>query len=518
MKRNIIVIVIALSIVLNILPVVTIAEAEDTVTLKGIAVMSSITDDLETIESYKKISEEANVIIDWEYVRSGWDEKKPLILASGDLPDFFFGGGALTAKDIISNIDYFLPLNDLIDQYCPNIQKMFSDMPDTKTLATFPDGNIYALGHVMPFRPSHFGAAFINKTWLDNLGLEVPTTTDEFIEVMRAFKTGDPNGNGLNDEIPMVGYVDDTNFGFRPFLGAFGASDSIDSWRAVGDDGTVEYVPVTEGYKEWVKWLHQLYSEGLLDNECLTMDWAQYLAKLQAEGDPIFGMTCGWRQDHINAAYRDQYVQLLPLKGPNGDQVWPSNYTMVSAGPSNYCMMELTYKNPDPEATMRWADLFYEDENGLEFYIGPLGTSLEKNDDGTYTILPPPEETMNLDDWIWKNTMGDGGPCYVSQAIQDLVTPNDWITGKLELDKNYEPYFKSSRAYPYVVLDRAENDELSAIETDLERLLSEKLAKWVSEGGIDEEWDAYLADMERMGLSRYLEVYQAQLDARNAQN
>jgi putative aldouronate transport system substrate-binding protein len=101
----------------------------------------------------------------------------------------FFGRGALTTADIISNLDYFLPLDDLIDQYGTNIKKMFEEMPETKNLQTFPDGKIYALGHVMPFRPSHFGAAFINQVWLDRLGLEAPTTTDEFIEVMRAFRT-----------------------------------------------------------------------------------------------------------------------------------------------------------------------------------------------------------------------------------------------------------------------------------------------------------------------------------------
>jgi putative aldouronate transport system substrate-binding protein len=491
-----------------------IASAEQPVTIRVLAVMSSITDDLETLDSYKKISEEANVNIEWEYVRSGWDEKKPLVLASGDLPDVFFGRGALTTADIISNLDYFLPLDDLIDQYGTNIKKMFEEMPETKNLQTFPDGKIYALGHVMPFRPSHFGAAFINQVWLDRLGLEAPTTTDEFIEVMRAFRDKDPNGNGIADEIPMIGFVDNTRFGFRPYLGAFGASDSIDSWRAVSDDGTVEFVPATEGYKQWIIWLNQLYSEGLLDNEALTMDWAQYLAKLQVEGDPIFGMTLGWRQDHINANYRDQYVQLLPLKGPNGDQVWPSNYTMVSCGTDTYHCMVLTINNKNPEATMRWADLFYDDENGLEFYLGPIGTSLEVNEDGTYSILEPADPSINLDDWIWKNTMGDLGPCYVSQATQEKVKRHSWITGKLDLDEKYKPFYKESRVYPHVMLERSETDEIAAIETDINRLVIEKRAIWVSQGGVEDEWDQYINDMTKMGLNRYLEIYQNKLDER----
>lgn len=513
MKKNWLSLVLALLLALSVLPAAAVAEeGGDPVQIRVTAVMSAVTDDLETIESYKKIAEEANVEIIWEYVRSGWEEKKPLILASGDLPDVFFGRQAMTTVDIISNIDYFLPLNDLIDQYAPNVQKMFNEMPETKELMMFPDGNMYALGHVMPFRPSHFGAAFINQTWLDNLGLEMPTTTEEFTKVMKAFKEDDPNGNGAADELPMVGFVDNTNFGFRPFLGAFGASDSIDSWRAINEEGKVEYVPATEGYKQWLIWLNELHSEGLLDNEALTMDWSQYLAKLQVEGDPIFGMTCGWRQDHINAEYRDQYVQLLPLKGPDGYQVWPSNATMVSCGTDTYCCVEITVANQNPEATMTWLDLFYEDENGLEFYIGPLGTSLERTADGKYEILDPADSSINLDDWIWKNTMGDLGPCYVNEATQDLVIRNSWITGKLDLDEKYEPYFDASRAYPYVILDRSQTDEVTIIETDIERLVTEMMAKWVSEGGIEDEWEQYLSDMERMGLSRYLEIYQQKLD------
>ncbi|NLG25876.1 MAG: hypothetical protein GX558_11000 [Clostridiales bacterium] len=184
---------------------------------------------------------------------------------------------------------------------------------------------------------------------------------------------------------------------------------------------------------------------------------------------------------------------------------------MVACGTNTYHCMELTIANANPEATMRWADLFYDDENGLEFYLGPIGTSLTANDDGTYSILEPSDPNINLDDWLWKNTMGDLGPCYVSQATQDKVVSHEWINGKLNLDANYEPFFDSSRIYPFVILDRSQTDEIAAIETDITRLVTEKCAVWVSQGGVEAEWDQYLADMEKMGLSRYLEIYQAKL-------
>ncbi|MBR0465160.1 MAG: extracellular solute-binding protein [Clostridia bacterium] len=483
-----------------------VALAEEPTTISAVAVLSSHTDDLETLPYYQEIAEATNMNIEWEYVRTGWDEKKPLVLASGDLPDVFFGCYALKVSDITQNIDYFLPLNDLIEENCPNIKRMFEDVPGLADLVTWPDGNIYALPHVMPLRPSHFGAAFINKTWLDNLNLEMPTTIDEFTDVMRHFKNDDPNGNGEADEIPMYAYVYNNNFGFRTLMGSFGITDSIDSDLAYDNDGNMVYVPATENYKNYISWMHDLYSEGLIYSDFLTMDWSSYMGAMGLGGDCKYGFACGWTPAHISSEYRDQFVQMLPLIGPDGSQEWASNYLMVACGASGYNVVSLTTFNEYPAETMKWLDKFYEDEYGMQNYFGPMDLCIEKKDDGTYQLLEPADPAYDPDSWLWKNGMGDEGPYYVSQSTQELILPNTWAKTKLELDKGYQPYFNPNRAVPAVILEPMDNDIVSEILTDVERIVTERRAHWVVDGGIEDEWDEYIASLEEVGLQEYLEI------------
>ena len=170
------------------------------------AVIHAWTKDLEELPMIQKSLEVANLEVNWNYVRSGWDEKKTVILASGDVPDVFLGW-AINDNDIASFTNVFVPLNDLVEQYAPNIQKMFLETPDLKALATYSDGNLYTLPSLIPNRPSSFDTFSINKVWLDELGLEVPTTLDEYHQVLKAFKEKDPNGNGKQDEIDRKSVV-----------------------------------------------------------------------------------------------------------------------------------------------------------------------------------------------------------------------------------------------------------------------------------------------------------------------
>ena len=496
-----------LLVVMMVLSFSTVMAEEEPVTIKAIAVLQMNTDDLDELPYYQQIEEEANVHIAWEFYRTGWDEKKPLAFASGELPDVFYGCFALSRGDITQNIEYFLPLNDLIDEYCPNIKRMLEDNPSLAATVTWPDGNMYALPHVMAFRPSHFGAAVINKQWLDNLGLDMPTTTDEFIDVMRAFKTEDPNGNGIADEIPMLAFVYDNNYGFRTLMGSFGITDSIDSDLAYDNDGNMVYVPATESYKNWIKFMNTCYSEGLIYSDFLTMDWGTVLGMPGQEGDPVVGMTCGWNMGTINPSYKDQYVQLLPLIGPDGDQEWASNYTMVACGASGYNCASLTTFNEHPVETMKWLDCFYKEVYGLQNTYGPIGKTIIDNGDGTYTCIDSNDPDISNDTWGWKWSMNDQGPYYVSKSFQENnVTPAPYMMEKLDLDKGYEPFYNASRAVPSVILNDSDNEEAAVIMTDVGRIVAEKRATWITEGGVDEEWDSYIQSLKDVGLDRYIEI------------
>ena len=99
-----------------------------------------------------------------------------------------------------------MPLEHLIDEHAPNLKKRFEEKPDWEQSVTAPDGHIYAITQWSEcFHCSYPSKLWMNTTWLDALGLEQPTTTEELRTVLRAFKDGDPNGNGAADEVPLSG-------------------------------------------------------------------------------------------------------------------------------------------------------------------------------------------------------------------------------------------------------------------------------------------------------------------------
>lgn len=485
---------------------------EEPVTLRVLVSKHSLTDPFPELKVFQDLEEKTNIKIEWEYAEGeDWKTQKPLLLASGDLPDIFMGN-ALLETDVINNPELFIDMTEYIDQYCPNIQSMFEETPAMKQMATAYDGKIYGLPHQMPCRPSTFDMAFINQQWLDNLNLEMPTTLDELEIVLKAFKEQDANGNGNpNDEIPLSFMAFNDLTGCLSIYGAFGSDvveNMTEKYLSI-NDGKVAYIPVQENFKEGTKWLQKLFAEGLIDVEAFTNDWTTYPAKLNPEGDSLVGVGFHWSvMTGVGQERADEYVPLMPLKGPDGDQYWRTNPDFVKAGKYFF---EVSSSCQYPEIAMRWADSIYDQEVSMQIFYGPFGTTMDKKDDGTYEVLPP-AEGMNSESWAWKYSMGDQCTGYVSDATSEKITPPIDVAQKLEADQGYQKYLKDEY-YPMVNLTKEQTDELSTLGTDLNTYFKETVSGWIVNGGdIDAEWPAYIEQMEKMGSHRYVEIYQEAYD------
>lgn len=488
-----------------------------TPTLKVLAVLDARSPKLETLSNFQRIEEKTGVKIEWEYIpATAWDEQKSLILASGDLPDIFFGAKAMKTSDIMANVEYFLPLQDLIAEYGQNIQAMWEAVPNTKIANTYPDGNIYSIGHTMVSRPATEAAIYINKVWLDNLGLAMPTTVDELTEVLRAFRDQDANGNGdPNDEIPMIGRSLTSKYGPAAMRGYFQADNCIEYDLAVGEDGRITYLPVTENYKAWVQWVHTLISEGLLNSDVVTIDSTRYKA-LQANDEvALCGVLTGYT--HSNAGkWMDEYEVLDIAEGPYGKAYVAANKANMLSGISGWATVSVTESCKEPEAAMKWINAFYDSLNGLQGYWGPMGEAIQDDGDGTYSFIMDEAKDAergykSYDNWYWG--LGDGAPGYISAEVEAAmeVSPNDVL--KLYADEIYADNIRDeSYIYPPVILERKLNDKAAEIETDMEKMTKEMTAKWCVEGGVEAEWDNYVAEMHKMGLDEYIEIYQNKLD------
>lgn len=512
----------ALVLALALCSLACVSLADDVPTIKVLAVLDSRTPKLETLSNFQRLEERAGVKIEWEYISSSaWAEQKSLILSSGDLPDVFLGAKSMTTSDISSNIEYFLPLDDLIAEYGQNIYAMWEEYPNTRIANTYPDGNTYSIGHIILPRSQTEAAMYINKVWLDNLGLEEPTTVDELTEVLRAFRDQDANGNGdATDEIPMIGRSLTSKYGPAAMRGYFQADNCIEYEVVVDEDGKVQYMPVTENYKAWVEWVHLLIEEDLLNEDVVTIDSTRYKALQSNEEIPLCGVIMGWTAGNAGK-WADQYVVLDIAEGPYGQAYVAANKSNMMSGISGWATVSVTTSCKNPEAAMRWINLMYEPVEGLQMLWGPIGETLQENEDGTYTWIVDDEVDAargykSYDNWYW--SLGDGAPGYFDASIVEKLEVSPTEIDKIVADQAYADNVRDeSYVYPPIIFDRKTNDTVTEIETDMEKLTKEMTAKWAIEGGVEEEWDSYVSEMNKMGLQRYLEIYQAELDEVRAQ-
>ena len=154
--------------------------------------------------SFKNITEETGLTLEFVELAAGTAaEKVPLMLAGGDMPDVFWA--LLSDAQILQNETQLVPLEDMLDTFAPNSMKTYSELgTDWKTIATTPSGHVYGMlsRYESLYENTGDGIQIINKKWLDAVKKDVPTTLDEYYEVLKAFKEQDPNGNGQADEIP----------------------------------------------------------------------------------------------------------------------------------------------------------------------------------------------------------------------------------------------------------------------------------------------------------------------------
>lgn len=443
---------------------------------------------------FKDITEQTNVEVKWDTISGdGATEKLNLILSSKELPDMIFSG--ISSANISKNASngILIPLEDLIENYAPNIKKILDENPKIRKAITMPDGHIYSIPAINNEQePVHTTTLNINKTWLDTLGLNVPTTTEELANVLKAFKEQDPNRNSQQDEIPLT-FMPTPPYevwnGDAGFSGAFGVVNS----SLMVKDGKFAFTPAEEGYKEYINYLTGLYKDGLLDKELFTQDFNQYMAKVTTNAGVY--LTNG----PVKAT--DEYIAITPLKGPNGDQLWSGVDFSIDKNRG-----VITSACQNPEIAIRYMDSFFEPLNSLRLQHGIY---LEESEDGKFKVLPtePGKPGEAPGSYVAKNLSREITDQYLIKTEQDVL--ND------ERREMYKPFL--SEAVPLLTLTAEESKELSQLSTDISNFVNEKKAKWVSgQADVNAEWDQYLKELKGIGLDRYMELYNGALERFNS--
>jgi putative aldouronate transport system substrate-binding protein len=194
---------------------------------------------------------------------------------------------------------------------------------------------------------------------------------------------------------------------------------------------------------------------------------------------------------------------LMPLKGPKGYSFW--QYTPETTKGAKY-LFEITRNCKNPEIALRWIDAIYDELTSLEFYFGPEGTRFTANADGSYTEMMPPAGYTGSN-FGWNMALNDQAPGYTSDRVSNRLTLE--FTNQLQYDDKLllAPYYPKEW-WPPVAFTPEEVNELAILRTDIHSIAQQKYAQWITQGGIEREYDAFVRQLNTMGLPRMVEIYQ----------
>lgn len=496
--------------------------------------MSALSKGYDDNEVLKSLQEDAGISIEWNCMSDSLAEQVNIHIAGGELPDAFMGVG-------FSNYDLtnygsdgtFIDLTPyLTEEYMPNLTKILEENPDIRSAITMSDGCIYGLPAGEKMGTAGIGAeedysiytipqfSMINKAWLDDLGLKVPTTLDELHDALKAFADNDMSakyyGNAPGSTIPMSTGFDQWCWGQNIFYAGFGFTNwpnDICNDLILNDEKKAEFVCATDNYRKAVTYFHDWYAEGLMDQEMFSQDDKQLLAKC-AQG--YVGVSAWWYIDELMGDYADDYVFLPVLDGPDGSH----NVTVRTGGGTNSGNLSITSECESPANLLKFFDQWYAPETVMQLQYGPIGTYFtEQDENGVWKSISDEQakEKFGKSAGELKGECEVYGPKLIlSDYYNTTFRMEDRAIERLtDLNEFWMPYVDSTVTYPVdCVYTEEELDTIDQYKTDFENTVSEQEGLWLKEGGpTDEEWESYLTALkENCGMDELQKVYQDAYD------
>jgi hypothetical protein len=486
----------------------------------------------------KKWAEDTGVEFDWKPIPGeGAQEKINLMLASGDdLPDVFWNFGDGKSGNIVvqyADQDIFIPTENLINNYMPSVKKILDAHPTYWTEIKAPDGHTYGFPYIEEMYGLVLtgGPLLINKNWLDKVGKKVPTTVDEWVDCLKAFRDGgDLNGNGKADEIPMATWfgANDT-FGsynmFYRFTGAFGQADSYCGGNAYADhlrlvDGKVTFTAMDPAFKDTAAFFNMLNKEKLIWNGSFESDAsAAYQSSLIKEDVARIGCFGTWTDQEItNLDVHDEYVAVPRLKGTKGSTGFENNYSELQDSSDT----AITTSCKFPHVVARFVDYMVGDPAiSIQSNWGAEGYNYKKDDKGVLRT-PLDDKGRYVAQTEYKNfgeARVNSTPCrgsmivlneyydkvagYAYDAVQLLE--NQKVNGKEEIMKEYE-------TIPRVLMTTEELSRLAQIQPTISDIVDRYINQWVTGGVTDDNWNSYLEELKAAGVEELVSIYQTAVD------
>ncbi len=429
-----------------------------------------------------------------------------LLLASGKIPDIV---GTSRIKDVVNQYGpqgAFLPLNDLIEEHAPHLKAFFERFPAIKASITAADGNMYYI----PYLPDgKYGRAyFIRYDWLDKLGLEVPQDVHEVKAVLEAFRDGDPNGNGQKDEVPYFARQWEELIRLVTLWdGRSSGSDTYHDFYV--DSGQIRHPYAGEGYREGIKNLAQWYAEGLVDAEIFTRGSSsrEYLLS-----EDLGGMTHDWfaSTSGYNTTLQSKidgfvFKAFAPPASISGARI--EEHRRIPVKPDGWA---IGGTNQHPVETIKYFDFWFSPEGRNIVNFGVEGTHWEMVDGKpVFTDL-----ILGSGRPVNSQLYEIGAQLHARGYYQDYGYETQWSNEyALEGIALYDEGDYLIDQFLGVAFNEDEQAVYDRYWLSVRTYMLERQQAWIlGAGDVEADWDAYMADLDRMGLNQVLEAMQSAYD------
>ncbi|MBQ3079675.1 MAG: extracellular solute-binding protein [Clostridia bacterium] len=446
---------------------------------------------------------------------------KSVAFMSGDMPDVFyqmFMDSSAVVEQGVTN-GYLIPLDEYITpEIMPNLSRIFEAHPEYRSLISAGDGKIYSLG-VFQNAESPLMTFYINQRWLDEAGLEMPTTLDEFTEVMAAFKARG------EDVVPLTG-----DLGNQPrfIANAFGWITDSASYLtkiALKDNVPMFIYADEERFPAFMEVMKEYIELGYFSADVFDDQYAGNQTAAQKAND-----LTGFDQNTSNAIDPNEWTAAIPLTSE-----WKDTPSIARSYNAVNCQSFNISSKCDPakiERLMKWVDWLYDYDNYTMSHWGPSVNETEwllglesgytaTMDEATGKYVYSAAEVDNGTYTSW----GD----YQNRRIQGIIggylglnidmfgegtreyNPPTYLN---KVDENVLPYLVD--CYPNIVFfDADTNTRISELATEINAYVNEQYVAFISgEKEMSEENLAeYFQTIYDLGYEEYVQYYIDYYDA-----
>ncbi len=461
---------------------------------------------------------DTNVSLEWtETSEASFDDSFQLMIATGEgLPDAFFTTRPSDDQITANPEDFFAIDDETFRTYAPNITAGLEEFVDGGLDAIKKlDGMIYSMPAAVWSEYANWATAitFIRKDWLDNLGLDMPTSMEDLYDVLVAFKNDDPAGDGstVNPAIFCQSYWCAKLQVFAGPYGIAGRNLNNDQWFGRVENGVYTPIINQQCFRDFLSEMHKWYSAGLINIDGFSLTTSEYQSLQNSYTHGLYATWTPTISDWDEGKWAP--IPVLTAAGYEGQELKQGEYGMRSANMNTFT---ITSACEDPIGLLRWWDHCHSSAEWKRIgRDGPEGNAWEYGDDGVAyvkSVDPLPDGLASDTDYHNTYAWRAMSPILFSgeSAIPNPeVTTEDGIRYACTVD--YEAYFNPEQI-PVTSIPSDVSSDFAFTKTDIETAVENFMASATRDGITDASWDAYVANLEAIGLADWTTYYQNYID------